>query len=474
MKIVFIGSEATPFAKSGGLADVLGALPKALAVLGHDIRVVLPKHNVVKAYYDEWLEDHGHTRVKIHDKREYAGFQSMTRDGVTWYFVDNEYYFGYRENLYGDFDDGERYGFFNHAALALVDALCPDADVLHLNDWQTGLIPFILDETDMYPSLSNVPTLFTIHNIAYQGAFDKALFPYLNIPYDDALEYDNQINFLKTGIVKSDHLSTVSPSYAEELTYAYFGYGMEGLLQERSDRLKGILNGIDYSVFNPEADPHIAENYSTYNHVKGKNANKEALLNMFYLEPLDKPLICVVSRLTEQKGFNLLRVALEFFLEREEFQFIVLGSGDEDIKGYFEYLRRKHPHLIGLYFGQSDKIARQIYAGADFLLMPSKYEPCGLAQLIALRYGAVPIVRQTGGLRDTITPYNKYSGEGNGFGFLNFDGQDLRHAIREALDTYQNTRAFRRLRRRGMKQDFSWSHSAKAYASLYEDMIGGR
>ncbi len=474
MKIMMIGTEATPFAKTGGLADVLGSLPKALSEMGHEVCVVLPKHQTIKEHYDERLKFVDKTRIKVRDKKEYAGFEVLTHEGVNFYFVDNEYYFGYRENLYGDFDDGERYGFFNHAALALVERLHPDADVLHLHDWPAGLIPYILKATDLYPKTKRrAKTLFTIHNIAYQGHFDRNLLPYLNVPYAHDLEYGGAINFLKCAIVTSDALSTVSETYAEELQYAYFGYGMEDLLHERADDFKGIMNGIDYSEFDPKNDPYIAKNYGLHNYLKGKAENKQALLKMFHLENLKKPLLGIVSRLTDQKGFTLLSDALEPLLKEGRIQCVVLGTGDEELHDFFDALRKKYPKHLGLYFGYSDKIARQVYAGADFFLMPSRYEPCGLAQLISFRYGTLPIVRMTGGLKDSVEPYNKYTGTGNGFGFQNFDGSDLLRTLFEALEAYENKDHFKKLMRRAMREDFSWRESAKQYDKLYESLKGG-
>ncbi len=471
MKIMMVGTEATPFAKTGGLADVLGSLPKALSELGHDVGVVLPKHQAIKEAYDEQLTFVDKTQITVHKKKEYAGFETIQHEGVTFYFIDNEYYFGYRENLYGDFDDGERYGFFNHAALALLERLHPDTDIVHLHDWPVGLIPYILKNTDLYPRLKKrAKTLFTIHNIAYQGHFDRGLLPYLNIPYGHALEYGGAINFLKCAIVTADYLSTVSKTYAKELQYAYFGYGMEDLLHERENEFVGIMNGIDYQAFNPKDDAYIEKNYDLHNYLKGKKENKQALLKMFHLDDLNKPLIGIVSRLSDQKGFTLLRDALEPLLEEGLVQCVVLGTGEEEIHDFFDALRKKHPKHLGLYFGYSDKIARQIYAGADFFLMPSKYEPCGLAQLISFRYGTLPIARMTGGLKDSVEPYNKFTGEGNGFGFVNFDGADLLKTMREALEAYQNKQNFKKMIRRAMQEDFSWKESAKQYEELYASL----
>ncbi len=473
MKIMFVGSEATPFCKTGGLADVLGSLPQALNKLGHEVSLVLPKHKVIKDKFSNSIEPLGQSSVRIHTKEEYVGFEMLVHEGIKVYLIDNEYYFGYRENLYGDFDDGERYGYFAQSVIKLITFLNKDFDILHLHDWQTGLIPYI-KKTMNDPKLDAIKTVFTIHNIAYQGRFDKELFPYLNVPYSSEIEHDGVINFLKTAIVTSDYISTVSPTYAEEITYAYFGYGMESLLKDRTHVLKGILNGIDYNVFSPSKDVFIEKPFSLRNYIKGKTENTVALLKTFHLpEDTKVPIIGIVSRLTEQKGFNLLEEVIEDHLANKRFKLIVLGTGDYHIEQHFEYLKRKYPKQVGLYLGYNDTIARKIYAGSDFFLMPSRYEPCGLSQLISLSYGTLPIVRQTGGLKDSIIPYNKFTKEGTGFGFQNFDAGDLNHAITQALDAYKNKETLKRLRRSAMQEDFSWEESAKQYIELYQEVKGG-
>ncbi len=469
MKILFVGSEATPFCKTGGLADVLGSLPKALLDLGHDVSLVLPKHMRTKEMFDSKLKTLGKARIPVHTKREYAGFQHLIHEGLDVYFIDSEYYFGYRENLYGDFDDGERYAYFNHAVLSMIKTLGLSFDVLHLNDWTTGLIPFILKK---HNPLNYTPgTVFTIHNLAYQGQFDKGLIPYLNLDYDQRLEYDHGVNFLKTAILTADLVTTVSETYAEEITYAYFGYGMEQLLRDRFNTVHGVINGLDYDIFNPKDDPHIAKAFDVHNHIKGKDWNKVMLMEKFDLEANSKPLYAIVTRLVEHKGVPILLNALETFLEEDALRLIVLGSGEEDYENAFRDLQARYPDKVGLYFGYNEPLARQVYAGSDFFLMPSRYEPCGLAQMIAMRYGSVPIVRQTGGLKDTVTPYNKFTDEGDGFGFLNYDAEDLKRTIQSSLELFGDTAAFRRVRRSGMKKRFTWSKSAKRYETLYQSII---
>ncbi len=469
MNICFVGSEATPFSKTGGLADVLGSLPGAMKALGHDVSLIIPKHLSTKERFDGDLKTVDTARIPVGQKREYAGFQHMDFNGIDVYAIDNEYYFGYRENLYGDFDDGERYAYFNHAVLSLIKTLELKVDVLHLNDWQTGLIPYILEKDNPLPY--RPATVFTIHNIAYQGQFDKGLIPYLNVAYDDRLEFDHGINFLKTAIVTADLVTTVSKTYKEELKYAYFGYGMEDLLADRGDRFKGVMNGLGYETFSPSKDPHIAKTFDLHNYIKGKTFNKTMLLRQFNLEPSEKPLFAVVSRLAEQKGMPLILEAIEPFLEADQLRFVVLGSGDTDIEDGFNALREKHPEKVGIYLGYNDSLARQVYAGSDYFLMPSRFEPCGLSQLIAMRYGSLPIVRKTGGLKDSVIPYNKFTNEGTGLGFVNYDASDLYRSIQEALVLYEDQKAFKSIRRKAMKQRFSWEKSANEYETLYKTIL---
>ena len=468
MKILLAGSEATPFSKTGGLADVLGSLPKELVQLGIDARVVLPKHMWTKEKFNDLLEPVCHFRVPVGPKKEYAGVEKTVYDNVTFYFIDNEYYFGYRNTLYGHYDDGERYGFFNNAILMMLEAIDFYPDIIHLNDWQTGLIPYLLEKK--YRTNKNyrdIKTIITIHNIAYQGRFSKELMPYLDVEYGSELEFDNVINFLKCGIVTADFVTTVSQTYANEILHDYFGYGMQNVLRLRQDCLAGIVNGIDYDVFNPQVDRKIAYNYSLYNYLKGKRTNKAELRDYYSLEDNRRPMIGMVSRLTEAKGFDLVMDVIEPLIADGEIQFVLLGSGDQYIEDWFQALRDRHPDQVGVYIGYSDEMARKIYAGVDMFLMPSRFEPCGLAQLISLKYGTIPVVRKTGGLRDTIEIYNKYTGEGTGFGFENYDSGDMLYAINNALEVYGDQKSWKELVKRGMDQDFSWRTSAKQYNELY-------
>jgi starch synthase len=471
MKILFVGSEATPFSKTGGLADVLGSLPKELVSLGIDARVVLPKHMWTKEKFNDLLKPVCSYRVKVGPKEEYAGVETCLYEGVRFYFIDNEYYFGYRNTLYGHYDDGERYGYFNNAVLMLLAEVDFYPDIIHTHDWQAGLIPYLYKKKYQYRKhYQGIKTIHTIHNIAYQGRFSKDLMPYLDVEYGTELEFDNLINFMKTALVTADYVTTVSENYAKEILFDYFGYGMQNVLRDREDTLFGIVNGIDYEVFNPKTDPKIAFNYSLYNYLKGKSENKSALREYFGLEDNKRPIIGMVSRLTEAKGFDLVNDIIEDLIYRGDIQFVLLGSGDYGTEEFYNHLQAKYPKQIGVYIGYNADMAQKIYAGSDMFLMPSRFEPCGLAQLISLKYGTVPIIRKTGGLRDTIEIFNKYTGEGTGFGFENYDAGDLRYAINNALEVYGDPKVWKTLIKRGMEQDFSWKESAKKYQNLYQKL----
>ncbi len=474
MKILVVGSEAYPFSKTGGLADVIGSLPKELKTIGVDVRVVIPKHMWTKEKFGAELTFISSYKVPVNEKMEYAGIEVIKKDNVIFYFIDNEYYFGYRNTLYGHYDDGERYGFFNNAVLLMLRELNWYPDIVHCNDWQSGLIPYLLDKKfRSFSEYKKIKTILTIHNIAYQGRFSKELLPYLNVEYGNELEFDNLINFLKCGIVTADYVTTVSPTYAQEILYDYFGYGMQYALRYRVDRLIGIINGIDYDTFNPKVDDKIAYRYSTYNYIKGKTSNKKILREYYSLEDNESPIIGVVSRLTEAKGFDLIQDVIEELLMDKKIQFVLLGSGDNKYEEYFKSLQEKYNKQVGVFIGYSDEMARKIYAGSDMFLMPSRFEPCGLSQLISMKYGTVPIVRKTGGLKDTVSIFNKFTGEGTGFGFENYDSTDLMHALNNALEVYYgDQKQWKQIVKRDMQQDFSWKQSALKYVQLYKLLIG--
>ncbi|KFZ25533.1 MAG: Glycogen synthase [Candidatus Izimaplasma bacterium HR2] len=471
MKVLFVGSEATPFSKTGGLADVLGALPKELVKLGIDARVVLPKHGVTKQKFHNQMKQICNFKVTVGPKQEYAGIEMIELEGVTFYFVDNEYYFGYRDTLYGHYDDGERYGFFDNAVLKMLEEMDYYPDIIHGNDWQTGLIPYILKQNYQdKPKYKNIKTVYTIHNIAYQGVYSKDLLPYLDVEFNSELEFENMINFMKCGINTADFITTVSETYAEEILYDYFGFGMSNILKTRKNELFGIINGIDYTDFNPKVDKKIGYNYSLFNYLKGKRENKAILRKELKMGSNKLPIIGIVSRLANQKGFDLIEEVIEDYLKNNKMQLVLLGSGDGYIENYYKDLKKKYPKNVGVHIGYSDELARKVYAGSDMFLMPSRFEPCGLAQLISLKYGTLPIVRLTGGLKDSIIPFNQYTLEGNGFGFDNYNAKDMASVIDLALDVYKDKKIWKMLVKRGMEEDFSWEQSALKYINLYKKL----
>lgn len=472
MKITFVGSEATPFAKTGGLADVLGSLPLYLAEKGHQIALILPQHQSIKKHYADQTRHLTTLHLAGPQHESYAGIEHLKHQDIDVYFVDNEYYFGLRPHLYGDYDDGERYGFFAHAVLKIIQEILPKTDILHLNDWQTGLISYLLKYDGKYQSLGSIKTVFTIHNIAYQGRFSKDVMPYLNTDYSNVLEFDDVINFLKTGIMTADHVTTVSPTYKEQLQDAYFAYGMQGLLKRRDTSFTGIINGIDFNEFNPSTDTALIKNYTLSTVTSGKKANKKDICDMLGIDQPTLPLFGMVSRITEAKGFDLVAEIIPALLEKGIMNFVLLGSGDPYFEQTFQYFKDTYPNRVGVYFGYSDGLARQIYAASDFFLMPSRFEPCGLAQMIAMRYGTLPVVHKTGGLKDTVEPFNEYTLEGTGFGFDTYQADDLKQALLSAINVYGHQKNYKILQKRAMQQDFSWEKSAALYEELYQSLRG--
>ena len=474
MNILYVAAEATPFIKTGGLADVAGSLPQALAKLGQDVRVCLPLHGKIPEKFTRDLIKITDFYVDIGWKHEYCGVYELVTEGVTFYFLDNKYYFN-RPSLYGQFDDGERYIFFAKAAARLPRVLDWPVDVIHANDWHSGLVPvFVNDYRTGDAFYKDVKTVLTIHNLKYQGQFAMDLFYWTNLNGFYASDYDlkfyDTINFLKGGIVHATKVNTVSPTYAEEIHYPFFSEGMENVINAYASKISGILNGIDTDKWNPERDPHIAANYSISN-LEGKKTCKKALQELCGLPVRsDVPLFAMVSRLTAMKGLDLVRYIMDEFLQ-EDVQFVVLGTGDETYEEMFRYFAHKYPEKCAAHIYYSDKEANQIYAGADLFLMPSVSEPCGLSQMIAMRYGTVPLVREDGGLMDSVDAYNKYEKTGEGFRFAHVNAHELLYAMRSAVEVYANKPDdFRLLMKNGMKKDLSWKASSKEYLKLYESL----
>lgn len=477
MKVLYAASEAVPFCKTGGLADVAGSLPPALAAQGVETAVILPLYRRVKERFADQLTFLCYDYVDLAWRHAYCGLFSLKKDGVTWYFLDNEQYFG-RPELYGCADDGERFGFFSRAVVKMLDHLDFWPDVIHCNDWQTALIPIYLkDDGVREERYRSVRTVLTIHNIEYQGRYD----PYclggrfgLDRGWvdDGTLLLDGDLNLLKGAILTADAVNAVSPTYAQELKNPYFAHRMEGILTQCGYKLSGVLNGIDMKLYDPAADPRIAANY-TAEDVSGKAADKAALQKALGLRPEpETPIIAMVSRLVTHKGLDLIREVMGDIMELPV-QFVLLGSGDAAYEDFFRHAAERWPERMAIRLGYDEALSMAIYAGADLFLMPSRSEPCGLSQMIAMRYGTVPIVRETGGLKDTVQPYEAWRDAGTGFTFANYSSADMLHVLREAAYLYKDyPDAFARLRRRAMERDFSWNRSAGDYLKIYAAVTG--
>lgn len=473
MKVLYATSEALPFIASGGLGDVAGSLPHALRRRLIGCRVVLPMYDTIKQELKDTMKFITHISVPVAWRRQYCGIFEAKHNGVIYYLIDNQYYFK-RDTIYGHYDDAERFAFFSRAVLEIIPYIDFKPDIIHCNDWQTALTPVYYSA--MYansPGYENIKTIFTIHNIQYQGVYGKELLEdVLGIPADKAslLEYDGCINFMKGAIECADKVTTVSPSYADEILDPWYSHGLDSILNERRYKLSGILNGIDTVGYDPATDKCIKANFSAHD-VSGKKIDKKALQKEMGL-PVKPgvPVIGMVTRLVSHKGLDLVKGILDELLATSEMQLVVLGSGDYEYESYFRWIAEKYPDKVGLRIGFVPELARKIYAGADMFLMPSKSEPCGLSQMVALRYGTVPIVRETGGLRDSITDCG--DGKGNGFTFKSYNAHDMLDAIRRALTLYYNGN-WNELVLRALKCDFSWGRSANAYIRLYKETLKG-
>lgn len=475
MNILIVASEAHPFIKTGGLGDVIGALPVALNDLGADVRVVIPNYRDIKKEIKENLKYIDNFTVNVGWRNQYCGILEYEHEGVKFYLLDNEYYFN-RGGLYGYYDDGEKFAFFDRAVLEFAKHIDWVPDILHCNDWQTGMVPVLLKlEYSKEEKFKNMKTMFSIHNLFFKGMFDPKVLPEL-FGYDyesfnnGSLEHYGAVSFLKGGINYADKVTTVSKSYAEEIKTPEYGEQLEGLLRYRSSALEGIVNGIDYKEYNPEEDKYIYSTYSV-NDLENKKINKEELQKELGLTVnKDVPMIGLVSRLTHQKGCDLIINILEELL-KEDIQVVVLGTGDYMYEESFKSFQGRHPNKISANIKFSNELAHKIYAASDMFLMPSLFEPCGLGQLIALRYGSIPIVRETGGLKDTVTPYNEYDETGNGFGFKNYRFEELLNIIKYALKIYENKDKWNNIVRQAMSSDNSWEKSAKEYIEIYNQLI---
>ncbi len=471
---MFVASEGLPFSKTGGLADVVEALPKALTALGYEVAVVLPRYRgtqTTAAVIPSLTIPMGGPRLRFP-----AIADGALLDGVRYFFVDDPAYFD-REGLYGsggkDYpDNAERYAEFSRAAIEVAKHIWP-TDVFHCHDWQTALVPVLLRTSyGDDPLVKNIPVVFTIHNMGYHGQFTVDVLDRVGIPralfHPDGLEFWGNVNLLKGGLVYSDYLTTVSRKYAQEIQTPEFGHGLDGVARSRSDRLVGILNGVDYTAWNPAKDEQIAARYSAKD-LSGKQVCKKDLLDAFVLpqEHLDTPVIGIVSRLTDQKGFDLIAEKAHELM-KEDVALVVLGTGDRKYEELFHALASAYAGRVGVKIAYDNAMAHKVEAGADMFLMPSRYEPSGLNQMYSLKYGTVPIVRATGGLDDSIEPFDVEHGTGTGFKFYEYSGEALLYAARQALHHYMDERIWKRIQLNGMAKDFSWKKPASEYAKLYE------
>ena len=475
MQIVFASAECAPFVKTGGLGDVAGSLPAALVRAGAEVIVMVPKYATIKDEYKTQMEHFADFYVSLGWRNEYCGLEKLEHDGVTYMFIDNERYFA-RDYPYGFFDDGERFAFFSKAITESLQHLPAgfECDILHCNDWQTALAPVFLREFYQgLPLYDRVKTVFSIHNVAFQGQFsDTVMEDILGVAHIPAaatqLRCDAcSINYMLGALHYADAITTVSPTYAGEIQTPEFGEGLDGVLRERSYALQGILNGIDVAAFDPATDKRIAANY-TVDDRSGKAVCKAKLQEELGLEVRDdRPLMVMVTRLTRQKGMDLVMYALDRILSGGV-QVAVLGTGDRDYEDGLRYFQDKYPGTMAARIEFDPALSQRMYAAADMFLMPSKFEPCGLSQIIAMRYGTLPIVRETGGLKDTVQPYNEFTGEGTGFSFTNFNGDEMGDAVfRAARLFWDNRKAWNQLVTQAMSQDFSWTRSADKYLDLY-------
>lgn len=475
MKVLFIASEANPFIKTGGLGDVMGALPQALEDIGVDARVIIPKYKNIKDEFKNKLQFVKSFTVSVGWRNQYCGIFEYEYKGVNYYFVDNEYYFE-RDGLYGYYDDGERFAFFNRAVLQFIKEIDWQPDILHCNDWQTGMVPVLHKlEYKRDPFYSNIKTVLSIHNLLFKGVFSPEVLPelfgYDYLPMENgSLEHNGGASFLKGGLNYCDQILTVSQSYAEEIKTLEYGENLDGLLRARSCVLMGIVNGIDYDEFDPGKDPLIYKNYD-FESIENKTKNKLLLQKEFGLPQKESiPMIGIVSRLTHQKGCDLIINMIDRLLQKD-IQIVILGTGDYLYEETFKNLQYRYPDKVSANIKFDNGLAHKIYAASDMFLMPSLFEPCGLGQLIALRYGSIPIVRETGGLKDTIFPYNKYNGVGNGFGFNNYNSNELINVTEYAIQIYNDKKAWLNIVEQAMSSDNSWSKSANEYKCLYKGIV---
>lgn len=466
LKVLFVTPEVMPFASTGGLGEVAGSLPKALCGIGIDCRVIMPLYSKIEQKYRDKMKFIGKTTVPVTWRRQYMGLFELSIDGVKYYFTDNEYYFK-RDGLYGHYDDGERFSFFSRAVFEALDLMKFKPDIIHANDWQTALVPVFQNSL---VRREYVKTVFTIHNVEYQGRFSReTLHSIIGLPAGEehVLEYGEGINLMKGAIETANAVTTVSPSYAEELKDPANAFGLDAIIRRNGHKLRGIINGINTVSYDPSKDKYIASNYSASD-LSGKSACKKALQTMTGLPVKNVPVITLISRLVPAKGMDLIRDVMDHILSTNDVQFVMLGTGYPEYEDFFRGLQLRHPDKAVCMIEFNTATAHRIYAGGNILLVPSRSEPCGLTQMIGCRYANIPVVRKTGGLGDTITDCTL--GDGSGFVFRDFDPAELYASIMNAVDRCGDNEDWHRLEAHDMSLDFSWSSPAEKYAELYRDL----
>ena len=477
-KILFVSSEAVPYIKTGGLADVVGSLPKYFDRNEYDVRVMLPKYACMDAAFLPNLRFVCHFYVNLNWRKQYVGMLESEYRGIHYYFVDNEFYFAGSSPYNNIYEDVEKFAYFSKAVLASLPYIDYAPDVIHCHDWQTGLVPVYLHtafgDDNFY---AGIKTVFSIHNLKFQGRWRiREVIDITGLPEqifnDKELESYGEANYLKGGVVYADAVTTVSPSYANEITTQEGGEGLHGLMNARRNVLYGILNGIDYDEFNPQTDPYIESNFSSKSVLSGKKANKAALQKELGLSVRESAFVIgIVSRLTEQKGFDLVSYIMDDLVSQLDVQIVILGTGESKFENVFHHFHSQYPDKVSAYIGYSEEKAHKIYASADAFLMPSLFEPCGLSQMMSMRYGTIPIVRETGGLKDTVQAYNEYENTGTGFSFCNFNADDMKYVVEYAYHVFRDERkAWEDMMQRAMAQDFSWNKSAGEYEKLYDSL----
>lgn len=468
MRLLFAASECVPFIKTGGLADVIGSLPQQLQKNEKiDVRVILPLYGEIDEKYRKEMTYLTTFGVQLGWRYQETAIYKLEHHSITYYFIANDYYFA-RKGVYGYYDDGERFVFFSHAVIQALSHIDYEPDILHAHDWQAALTVSL---AHIMQPVAGMKTIFTIHNLKYQGVMPlDTFYDFFNLDPEHigGLEWNGMLNSLKSALFHADKITTVSPTYAEEIKNHYYGEGLHPLLQERANDLSGIVNGIDTSVYNPMVDQHLYVNYRSA--MTKKQENKIQVQRALHLpENRETPLYVSITRLVDQKGLHLIEHILEEFLQ-EGGQFVVLGTGEPEFEHYFRYLADRYPTQVKALITFDEGLARQLYAAADFFVMPSKFEPCGLSQLISLQYVTAPIVRETGGLKDTIVSYNEVTGEGNGFSFSNYNAHDLLNVLRYSLEIYHSPTHWKQVLKNVSQSVFSWKDSASKYRELYESL----